>query len=179
MNEDPKRAVTDRDAAILKHYPWVRRISARLATRVPAGVEVDDIVSIGLVALIEAVDRFDPSRGVSFEGYARVRVFAAVCQALEERIPVEEQEGDAVAPGPGAPADEEWLLQQREEALREAMSGLSVRERIVLDGQYFRGRSLREIGHHLGIAEVRVASLRTHSLRRLRALMERSEALED
>jgi len=178
MDDRRPSAATDRNAVILKHYPWVRRIAARLASRVPAGTDVDDVVSIGLVALIEAVDRFDPTRGVSFEGFARVRVFAAICQALEERIP-EVVVAEPVSSEEPADADDRWLLEAREDALRAALSGLPIRERRVIEGIYLHRRSPAEIGQAIGQGAARVARIQSVAVTRLRAMMRQGADLED
>lgn len=75
-------ATTDRERIILEHYPLVRAIAGRMVRRFPSNVDVDDLINIGTVGLIEALDRFDPSRGVPFRAYAEMRVRGAIVDAL-------------------------------------------------------------------------------------------------
>ena len=63
----PTREEADRDAQILRHAKLVRSIARRYTGR---GLAYDDIVQSGYIGLIQAVDRFDPSRGVPLRAYA-------------------------------------------------------------------------------------------------------------
>jgi len=67
---------------ILEHYPMVRAMACRIHTRLPRQVEVDDLISAGVLGLIAAVDRYDESRSVPFDTYARHRVRGAIMDAL-------------------------------------------------------------------------------------------------
>jgi RNA polymerase sigma factor for flagellar operon FliA len=71
-----------REAAILEHYPLVRAIAARVARRLPSHVDVNDLINFGVIGLIEALQRFDPTRGVPFKGFAEVRIHGAIMDAL-------------------------------------------------------------------------------------------------
>lgn len=62
---------------MLAHVPLVRSIAARMRRRVPQ-LETEDLVSAGIVGLIEAVDRFDDGRGVSFGTFAYPRIKGAI-----------------------------------------------------------------------------------------------------
>lgn len=74
---DPKTA-----ELVVAYYPLVQRIARRLTARLPPGIEVDDLVSAGVIGLIEALARFDPARGVPFEVSARYRIQGAMLDAL-------------------------------------------------------------------------------------------------
>lgn len=72
----------DRERMILKFAPLVRYVVGRLALIVPQVFDTEDLLSYGTIGLIEAVDRFDPSRGVSFESFAGERIRGSVIDAL-------------------------------------------------------------------------------------------------
>lgn len=74
--------VAQRNKMVLDHYPMVRAMAGRLYHRLPDTVEVDDLVSVGVTGLIEAIDRYDPSRGVAFAVFARHRVNGSMMDAL-------------------------------------------------------------------------------------------------
>ena len=76
--EDP------RERLILEHYPLVRTIACRMVRRFPASVDVDELINVGAMGLIDAVDRFDPSRQVPFKAYAEIRIRGAIVDALRE-----------------------------------------------------------------------------------------------
>ena len=54
--------------------PGVRFLANRIASRLPAHVDVEDLIQVGLVGLLQSADRFDPERGVKFQTYANRRV---------------------------------------------------------------------------------------------------------
>ena len=77
-----RRDVRSRDRLVLAYAPMVRYIAARKVRELPAHCELDDLASAGLVALMEAVDRFDPAKGATFEQYAWTRVAGALVDEL-------------------------------------------------------------------------------------------------
>ena len=74
--------VKARDQLIVAYAPIVKSVAGRIGARMPSHVEVADLVSYGLAALIEAVERFDPTRGASFETYAALRARGAILDGL-------------------------------------------------------------------------------------------------
>lgn len=72
----------ERDALIVMYVPLVRTIAGRLAKRLPSSVDTDELISVGTVGLIEAIDRFDPQRGVPFKAYAEVRIRGSMVDHL-------------------------------------------------------------------------------------------------
>lgn len=78
----------ERDALILDHLPLVRIIAGRLARRLPSSVDVDELISVGTVGLIDAIDRYDPTRGVPFKGFADIRIRGAMVDYLRGIDPV-------------------------------------------------------------------------------------------
>ncbi len=72
----------DRQRLVIENYAMVKSIARKIRARLPKGVELDDLISYGTLGLIEAIDRFDASRSVPFEAYARPRVQGAILDAL-------------------------------------------------------------------------------------------------
>ena len=79
------RPATHRDDLILAHYPMVRQVAYRMVARFPSCVEADDLIAIGTLGLIEAVDKFEQDRSVSFGAYARIRVQGAILDELRKQ----------------------------------------------------------------------------------------------
>src|SRR5438552_5817417 len=71
-----------RDALITEYAPLVRFVVSRLGIPPTTLLEADDLISYGLIGLINAIDRFDPSRGVRFEAFATSRIRGAVIDQL-------------------------------------------------------------------------------------------------
>lgn len=74
------RAVRERLA--LAYLPLVRAQARRMAGRVPPSVRAEDLEGYGMVGLLEAIDRFDPDRGIPFEAFARLRIRGAMYDYL-------------------------------------------------------------------------------------------------
>lgn len=72
----------ERDRLIVEHYAMVRAVARKTAQRLPSHVDVDELVSIGVLGLIDAVSRFDASRGVPFRAYAEIRVRGAILDGV-------------------------------------------------------------------------------------------------
>lgn len=67
-----------------KHAPLVRRIALHLAARLPASVELDDLVQAGVIGLLEAARHYSGERGASFETYAGIRIRGAMLDELRQ-----------------------------------------------------------------------------------------------
>lgn len=70
---------------VVKLAPLVKRMALQLRGRLPAHVELDDLVSDGTVGLIDAVRKFDPAKGVTIESYARYRIRGAMLDSLRDQ----------------------------------------------------------------------------------------------
>ena len=72
----------DREEVLRRHLPLVRRVVQRLAARKPPHIEVDDLVSWGIVGLLDAITKYDPKKEASFSTYAQFRIRGAVLDHL-------------------------------------------------------------------------------------------------
>jgi RNA polymerase sigma factor for flagellar operon FliA len=73
-----------RDRLVMTHVPLVRALAQRLAQRLPSQVELNELVSVGVLGLVEAANRYQPSLGVPFDAFARRRVHGAMLDALRD-----------------------------------------------------------------------------------------------
>ena len=71
-----------REQLILQYAPLVKYVVGRLALMLPRILDSDDVLSIGTMGLIEAIDRYDPSTGVKFQTYAISRVRGSILDEL-------------------------------------------------------------------------------------------------
>jgi len=68
---------------LMKHYmPLVKYAAERLYSKLPDKVELDDLISAGIFGLMDAIDAFDPARGVKFETYCSPRVRGSILDEL-------------------------------------------------------------------------------------------------
>ena len=71
-----------REHVIAACLPLVERMARQLHRRVPSSIDLESLVHSGVVGLLEALERYDPGRGVSFHVYARHRVYGEMIQCL-------------------------------------------------------------------------------------------------
>lgn len=71
-----------REELIHKYAPLVKYVAGRLAVGMPPNVELDDLVSYGVFGLMDAIEKYDPSRGNKFETYAVARIRGAILDGL-------------------------------------------------------------------------------------------------
>ena len=72
------------DEQVTKYAPLVKRIAYHMMARLPASVEVDDLIQVGLIGLMDAVGRFDGTQGAQFESYATQRIRGSMLDELRE-----------------------------------------------------------------------------------------------
>ena len=75
---------TSLDEQVNKYAPLVKRIAYHMMARLPASVEVDDLIQVGLIGLMDAVSRFDGTQGAQFESYATQRIRGSMLDELRE-----------------------------------------------------------------------------------------------
>ena len=181
--------------AVERHLPLAYATARRLMRRLPASVELDDLVQDGARGLLDAADRFDPARGVKFETFAEPRILGAMLDAQRvagvrdrrwrtrqgggRRRPGNEREPgvfvdlkDADLPSPLPGPDALAAAAEAAERVRGAVAVLPRRERFVVESYYWGGVPLRKIGAALGVSESRAAQLHQRAIRMLRPILE-------
>jgi RNA polymerase sigma factor for flagellar operon FliA len=157
----------------------------------------DDVESAALIGLIDAVDRYDPDRGVPFEGYAGLRIRGAILdelRRLDDHTRAERQRARAVAvdtePEIGAygatlsldllleSGDRDWAAeddstdqyenQDMRMRVESALRCLPPRQREVLARYYGDSLTLRESAMKMGISEARACQLHGRAIQNLR-----------
>lgn len=104
----------------------VKRIARQVHSRLPASVQIDDLIQAGLIGLMEAARLYDPSQGASFETYAAIRVRGAVLDELRR--------------GDWSPRSLSRRVRQLSEAAR------------VVENRTGRAATSREIADNLGLS---------------------------
>src|SRR3954449_762113 len=74
-----------RDRLILTYAPLVKHLAYKRVRELPAELEIEDLISAGLEALIASIDRFDPDRGTTLRQYAWTRIHGALVDELRRR----------------------------------------------------------------------------------------------
>jgi RNA polymerase sigma factor for flagellar operon FliA len=75
-------SAADRDQMLVEHLPTVRYLARRIHERLPQHVDLDDLISAGVVGLIDAFSKFDHAKKVQFKSYAQFRIRGAILDSL-------------------------------------------------------------------------------------------------
>src|SRR5579875_3401338 len=70
------------EALVLEHVSLVRFVARRIASRLPQHIELDDLISAGMLGLLDAAVKFDGSKQVQFKSYAQFRIRGAIVDSL-------------------------------------------------------------------------------------------------
>ncbi len=182
---------------IEQYAPMATAVARRMRVPTSALTARDDIESAALVGLINAVDRYDPDRGVPFEGYAGLRIRGAVLdelRRLDDHTRDERRRARTVAddtePEIGAyhatlsldllleTGDRDWAADDDSEdryehqdlrtRVESALQCLPPRQREVLTHYYGNSPTLRESAVRMGISEARACQLHGRAIQNLR-----------
>jgi RNA polymerase sigma-B factor len=160
--------------------PLVRALASRF---VRDGEQLEDLVQVGSVGLIKAVDRYDPLRGSSLTAYAVPTIVGEIRRHLRDgtqplRVPRAQRGLSPVRAVPLEAAEDlvsDAAAERRFEAgeerllLESGLRTLARRERRIVQLRYFGGLSQRRIAAELGLSQVHVSRLLRQSLGKLRA----------
>jgi len=73
-----------REALILEHAPLVKYIAEGLAVKLPSSITREELISSGIVGLIDALNNFDPNKGIKFRTYAAYRIRGTILDELRK-----------------------------------------------------------------------------------------------
>jgi len=71
-----------REEIVHKYLPLVKYVAGKISVNLPSHVEINDLINEGILGLIDAIGKYDDSRGVKFETYATTRISGAILDAL-------------------------------------------------------------------------------------------------
>ncbi len=82
QRQSPFRSQAERDKLVLDHLRIVKRVAYRIVSRLPETIQVEDLISVGTMGLIDAAEKFDPSKGKSFAAYSELRIKGSILDEL-------------------------------------------------------------------------------------------------
>lgn len=180
-----------RNAMILGQLGQVRLIARQFHRHLPSSLTLEDLISAGTIGLIQAVDRYDPSRGWQLNTFAERRIRGAMLDLLRKEDPLSrsERQKNRSAAYPLQSLDQLWqdapalvpphagtspLEQATESELRERLNQarthlpmLTQQVLLLLD----QGLTSRAVARQLGLHESRIHQIKTEAIRRLRLLL--------
>lgn len=78
------QAVDEQKMLVEQHAPLVKRIAYHMLARLPASVQVDDLIQAGMIGLLEAAKKFDSSKGASFETFVGIRIRGSMLDEMRK-----------------------------------------------------------------------------------------------
>lgn len=184
-------------ALVEQHLGLVRGLACRALRTAPRGVELDDLISLGTVALLEAARRYDPSVGASFSTFAFPRVRGAIVDGIAQlcmikRSTYRRARREVAAGRAGVEVDSLEDLRERgndlpadaedvgdaldrarlHRAVARAVARLPERHRRFVEQHYGEGRDLMSIGADLGVSKSWASRLHARTVAELRRAVE-------
>src|SRR5882724_9673348 len=81
--EEPNKLTPQqKDKLIMEYAPLIKFIAQKIAVRLPSNIELDDLISSGVIGLMDAIEKYDPSRDNKFKTYAEFRIRGAILDEL-------------------------------------------------------------------------------------------------
>src|SRR6476620_6057560 len=81
--EEPNKLTPQqKDKLILEYAPLIKFIAQKIAVRLPSNIELDDLISSGVIGLMDAIEKYDPTRDNKFKTYAEFRIRGAILDEL-------------------------------------------------------------------------------------------------
>jgi len=83
FKEEPSKLTpAQKDKIIVEYSPLIKFIAQKIAVRLPSNIELDDLISSGVIGLMDAIDKYDPTRDNKFKTYAEFRIRGAILDEL-------------------------------------------------------------------------------------------------
>src|SRR5208337_175653 len=74
--------LSERDKAVMEHSDLVRYVAFRLISRLPDHIAIEDLISAGVLGLMDAIEKYDPDQGIPFDYYAKIRIKGAMLDEI-------------------------------------------------------------------------------------------------
>lgn len=74
-----------RDKIIIEYAPLIKYVAQKIGSRLPSNIEIDDLISCGVIGLMDAIEKFDPGRDNKFKTYAEFRIRGAILDELRSQ----------------------------------------------------------------------------------------------
>ncbi len=72
----------EKDKLVIEYAPLIKFIAQKIAVRLPSNIELDDLISSGVIGLMDAIDKYDPTRDNKFKTYAEFRIRGSILDEL-------------------------------------------------------------------------------------------------
>jgi len=134
-NEEIEICSENTDQIVQEYSSMIKYVANRIAQRLPPHIEVDDLISVGAIGLMDAIEKYDPTRGAKFKTYAEFRVRGSILDELRSldwvprSVRQKASKLDAVAnklqSKLGRPPEDEELAEEMEITLEELFTTIN------------------------------------------------------
>jgi len=134
-NEEIEICSENTDQIVQEYSSMIKYVANRIALRLPPHIEVDDLISVGAIGLMDAIEKYDPTRGAKFKTYAEFRVRGSILDELRSldwvprSVRQKASKLDAVAnklqSKLGRPPEDEELAEEMEITLEELFTTIN------------------------------------------------------
>src|SRR6266566_4247476 len=84
-SQKTENSLQERDRIVLDHLPLVKAIAIRVHESLPVHVDLDDLIHAGVMGLFDAVTKYDETKNVAFNSYAKHRIKGAILDSLRQQ----------------------------------------------------------------------------------------------
>ena len=180
--------VIQKEKIVEKYIPLVKYLASRIMLGKTKYIEYEDLVSYGIVGLLDAINRYDSSKGMKFSSYATLRIKGAMIDEIRKNRPISKGAMDKLAKYNESverlqnifmrePSIKEIAIDleynEKLEILSEAIEKLKEKDKLILNLYYYEKFTLKEIGQVLEVSESRVCQLHSRAIRNLREIMKK------
>lgn len=191
---------TRRGDLLLAFLPFIKYMARRLVSQIPPHIERGDLVSAGVLGLIDAIRKYDPSRDNQFKTYAEFRIRGAMLDEVRSydwvsktirqktrRLGIQ----DSFLHRQILEVYEDWqsskpktpyhgliqLMQTRQ--LEKAIEALPKRQKWAITLYYFKELNMKEIGKEISVTESAISLLLTQARKSLRLIFKAEQWIEE
>lgn len=168
--------IAERNQLVEANLEMVAKIAGAMMRQLPPSVVLDDMYQEGVIGLMRAAERYDPSRRVAFPVYAKRRVVGAIKDANRRRhyrnatlLPLSDAKEQSVMPDHDERIDAERMARQ----VNKVVSILKPRQRGIVERYYGAEQSSKQIAREAGMLTPRVGEIRRAAVIEMRSGLER------
>ena len=166
--------IDNKEKIVEQYIPLVKYIASRIMIGRSTYIEYEDLVSYGMIGLMDAISKFDPDKGIKFSSYASIRIKGEMIDQIRKARPISKGAMDKLAKYNEA-IDED---KEKVEILAECIEKLKEKDRTILNLYYYEGLTLKEIGKVLEVSESRVCQLHSRAIKNLRVMLQKINYIE-
>ena len=160
---------SNRDEVILSYQPYVKYVVYLMSSHFPSHVDKEDILSAGMIGLLDALDRYDPSKGFKFSTFAFPRIRGAVLDFARKEVSCSYVSNEPDVGGPEL--DEQMIDDELRKELCNEFQYLPSKEWAILWHHYVENVEFKDVAIRMGVTQSRVSQIHKRAVKRLQSAL--------